>query len=102
MIPPIGPGRGSRQRNELRLEDLCPRDRYKPLALSLDRLTRSLGELTPDSSMVVVTRSIGVDVLTRQRLNTNLIKNFRIVLDVMALHGWLIAIPLASRRPHST
>jgi hypothetical protein len=52
--------------------------------------------------MVVVTRSIGVDVLTRQRLNTNLIKNFRIVLDVMALHGWLIAIPLASRRPHST
>ena len=30
------------------------------------------------------TRSISVDVLTRQRLNTNLIKDFRIVLDV---HG---------------
>jgi hypothetical protein len=32
-------------------------------------------------------RSIGVDVLTRQRLNTNLVKDFRIVLDG---HGpWL-------------
>jgi hypothetical protein len=40
------------------------------------------------------TRSISVDVLTRQRLNTNLIKDFRIVLDG---HG-----PTCSGREHAS